>query len=353
MSFWKNALVRVKNIEFFGTSKIDTLGQALRGHIGFQGQPNLDETGIAVAMQTGVGLRGGKGKVQHIQEFTGASATITNGLAATSNSNVLALTTLTAAAQVITAGITNPDCPRTLSIVCAKTGATGVGNGIYPGDATASANSRQITITGTNIHDKVIYEDVALNDTSAVVTTRAFKTVTSITLPIKANTNTGDQVSVGAGNVFGIAHPIELSADVIECEGKISAAVAYTIESLGTLDVGYAATTIANTSSLSTGGTGLLKAGLSITLASATGWPAVANTAGRIHGRIYSADGTYEDIIVILRATTTLTVIRGACGTTARDWPKGSDILWLAGNTYARAITVNDRFRLLYQSKLL
>lgn len=93
---------------------------------------------------------------------------------------------LTASAQTaITTGITNPDFPRLLS---AKGNASGiVGN---------------VVITGTDFNDAEITDTIALSGASEVAGTKAFKTVTNISLPAETNAGT-DTVSIGAGNKFG------------------------------------------------------------------------------------------------------------------------------------------------------
>jgi hypothetical protein len=250
------------------------------------------------------------------------------------------LTALGAAAQVITAAITDPDCPRVIRVVAAKTGVTAVGDGTYAG----AANSRYVTVWGVDVNGMEIYEDIPLNDVTAVNGKKAFREILSITLPIQANAGGGDEVSVGVGDVFGLEHNVYGTGDVLEMARKATAVTAYTVEAMGTVVVGSAASTINNTGGISASAT-------SITLASATGWPAVANTAARIFGRIYAKDGTYEDIAVILRAAAVLTVVRGVNGTTARVWAKGTDIVWVAPMTIAWTTVHNDRMLVTYKTK--
>lgn len=58
---------------------------------------------------------------------------------------------------------------------------------ITPGGTTTDVAAGNITVTGTNIRGEVITEDVAIaaNASAAVVTTKAFKTVTSVVFPIQ------------------------------------------------------------------------------------------------------------------------------------------------------------------------
>ena len=110
---------------------------------------------------------------------------------------VLAATALTDAAQAITAGITNPDYPR---IVTVKGNAAGVvGN---------------VVITGTNILDEEITDTIALNATTEVLGAKAFKTVTKIDLPVEVHAGT-DTVSVGVGKKFGMPHIVANAAAVL------------------------------------------------------------------------------------------------------------------------------------------
>ena len=99
---------------------------------------------------------------------------------------VLAATALTDAVQTITAGITHPDYPRTVTV---KGNAAGIA-----GD---------VVITGTNAAGAVITDTIALNGATEVEGIKAFKTVTSVALPVETNVDT-DTVSVGVGKKFGM-----------------------------------------------------------------------------------------------------------------------------------------------------
>lgn len=101
------------------------------------------------------------------------------------NIRTLAATLLTTGVQQITAGITNPDYPRNLVIK---------GN-----DGNVTGN---VVITGTDILDAALTETIALSGASAVVGTKAFKTVTNIQLPVYAVAGT-ETVSVGVGVKIG------------------------------------------------------------------------------------------------------------------------------------------------------
>jgi hypothetical protein len=99
---------------------------------------------------------------------------------------VLAATALTDAVQTITAAITHPDYPRTVTV---KGNAAGIA-----GD---------VVISGTNAAGETITDTIALNGSTEVEGIKAFKTVTSVQLPVETNAGT-DTVSVGIGKKFGM-----------------------------------------------------------------------------------------------------------------------------------------------------
>ena len=351
--FWKNKL-SVKTLKFHGSNWFTTADYPTKGPtIDFEGMPNLDSSMKAIALASGVRFKSGRGKREVIQTFLGASQTITNGLAvaSASSNDVLAATALAAAAATITVGITSPDAARALCIKAAKAGATAVGDGTYA----TSANSRYVTIKGTDIHDEVMYESIPLNDTTQVNGKKAFKTVTAVYMPKFVN-NTSDTVAVGWIDVFGIQFPIESSADIIEFARKASATTTYTIEALGSITGLVVARTLSsgNTDVLGVGSTGVSATQTAFVLDATTSVPAIANTAARQFFRLYDTDGTYEDVAAILwvGGTKTLTVVRGLHGTTARSWPVGTSIVLVQPHTIApgSATNANDRFRVNYLS---
>jgi hypothetical protein len=101
----------------------------------------------------------------------------------------LVATALTAEAQTIATGLTNPATPRSLRVK---------GN--------AANESGNVVITGTNYNNEVITETIALNGATAVEGTKAFKTITSVALP--ALTTAGDTVSIGFGNKLGMPYKL-------------------------------------------------------------------------------------------------------------------------------------------------
>lgn len=106
---------------------------------------------------------------------------------AVSNTAVLASTPLTAVAQTITTGITNPDVARNVVVKGAISTSTG-----------------NVVVTGTDLAGSTITETIALNGTTAVAGAKAFATVTEIDLPVTSGA--GDGVSVGIGSALGLAY---------------------------------------------------------------------------------------------------------------------------------------------------
>jgi hypothetical protein len=110
------------------------------------------------------------------------------------HANILLIETDT---QVITTAITNPDVPR---IVTVK------GNG-----ANVTGN---VVIAGTNINDEAITDTIASNGATEVVGVKAFKTVTSITVPPFAVAGT-EAISIGVGVKIGFPVAITNTALVV------------------------------------------------------------------------------------------------------------------------------------------
>lgn len=117
---------------------------------------------------------------------------------ASSNIAVHAAVALTAEAQEVTAGITNPAVPRNIIVKGNASGIAGV-----------------VVITGTNYVSEEMTETIALNGATAVEGTKAFKIVSQINLPVETHIGT-DTVSVGWGDKLGLpyklAHNSVLSA---------------------------------------------------------------------------------------------------------------------------------------------
>ena len=80
--------------------------------------------------------------------------------------------------------LAQPDYARKLTLVASDTG------------------TEEVVITGTNIRDEVITETIALNGTASVETLKAFKTVTSVAIPVLASNAT---VDVGVSDALGLS----------------------------------------------------------------------------------------------------------------------------------------------------
>ncbi len=108
---------------------------------------------------------------------------------------------ITGSASVVittTTAITDPDVPRALTVT-----AGGTAGDIATGD---------VTITGTNVEGKVITETFSFTaDTAATVTgAKAFKTVTSIAIPIQDGA--GATFAVGTSTKIGLNHRLATTA---------------------------------------------------------------------------------------------------------------------------------------------
>ena len=112
--------------------------------------------------------------------------------AAKNITGILAATELEEEEQTITEGITDPDVPRNVRIK---------GSADVTGD---------VVINGTNINDDAISETLALNGTTEVEGNLAFKTITSIELPVQATEN-ADTVQVGTANKLGLPYKLSLN----------------------------------------------------------------------------------------------------------------------------------------------
>lgn len=129
---------------------------------------------------------------------------------------VLAAHTDDGAEEVKTTGITNPAVPRCITATAGGTA----------GDIKAV----QVIIVGTNILDEVITETLPVFtvDTAGTVTgNKAFKTVTSITIP--AHDGTGATTSVGFGDKYGLPYERAHIAAIAAFLGNTLEATAPTI----------------------------------------------------------------------------------------------------------------------------
>ena len=112
------------------------------------------------------------------------------------NAAVLADTAMAAGATtIVTAFAAQPDVPRNLTVKGNDANVTG-----------------DVVIAGTDAGGAAISETIALNGTAVVAGSKAFATVTSITLPAYAVANT-ERVRVGTGAKLGL--PVRLSRNTV------------------------------------------------------------------------------------------------------------------------------------------
>ena len=90
---------------------------------------------------------------------------------AESDTSVMGLTVLGAAAASVTTGFTNPAVPRNVKV-----------------DGSASSITGNVKVYGTNFAGEEISETIALNGVTAVAGNLAFKTITKVDLPVRVNT---------------------------------------------------------------------------------------------------------------------------------------------------------------------
>ena len=100
----------------------------------------------------------------------------------------------------ITTFLAQPDFPRNITIT--------------PGGTTGSVPAANVVVTGTNIRGEVISENILLteNGSSLVSGAKAFKTVTSIVLPIQDGA--GATYDIGVGDVLGLDRKMSEAAVV-------------------------------------------------------------------------------------------------------------------------------------------
>jgi hypothetical protein len=189
----------------FQTSLVDEADNVL---IGASDAAALDNLKSAINATAGAGTTYGTGTVAHasvnattntdttqvIQADVSGSAGNSIAVSASDASLVWGTATLEGGVDgttTVTTAITNPDIPRNLIV---KPGGTAA-------DVKASS---EIVITGTNVEGKTITETFTTveNDVTALVGSKAFKTVTSIVIP--GQDGTGATFSVGIGNKLGI-----------------------------------------------------------------------------------------------------------------------------------------------------
>lgn len=125
--------------------------------------------------------------IAHLQ-VSAANAVIAN------ISGILAAVIDTGVQQLVVTGLTNPTIPKNIT---ATVGGTG-----------ANITAKQVIITGTNFADAVITETLPAFTAATPGTvqgSKAFKTVTSITIPANG---TGVTTSIGFGEKLGLPYKV-------------------------------------------------------------------------------------------------------------------------------------------------
>lgn len=107
-----------------------------------------------------------------------------------------AITQPTSGTTVVTTEITNPDVPRLLTIVGNQATVTG-----------------SVVIVGTDINDAALTDTIVSSGTSTVASTKAFKTVTSITIPTRGAAS--DSIAIGTSAKVGFPVAIPQTTRVI------------------------------------------------------------------------------------------------------------------------------------------
>lgn len=112
--------------------------------------------------------------------------------AAGTTTAVLAATNGSSSAQTITAGITQPDVPRVLSLTV--------------GGSASGVQASSVQVNGYNFEGKPITEtfNVPIGGTGTYNGTKAFRTVTSVVIP--AQVGSSATFAVGTLNIFGLKH---------------------------------------------------------------------------------------------------------------------------------------------------
>lgn len=119
---------------------------------------------------------------------TEAVAAVTNGVKA-------AFATASGAATVVNTGFTQPTCPKNITLTTAGTA--------------ADIKAVQAVVAGTDFNDQPITETMpvfTLDTATTVVGSKAFKTVTSVTVP--AMDGNGATVAVGFGEKLGVPYKL-------------------------------------------------------------------------------------------------------------------------------------------------
>lgn len=141
-------------------------------------------------------------------------------VAAGTSTAVLAATNGATAAQTVTAGITQPDVPRALSIT--------------PTVNNTGGNPMSITVNGVNIEGKPISEVfiIPVGSTTIVNGVKAFKSVTSVVIPQQTS---GLTITVGTQNVLGVNHRLFKNNTTVKVYTATAAYGALTLQGVPTV----------------------------------------------------------------------------------------------------------------------
>jgi hypothetical protein len=130
---------------------------------------------------------------------------------ATSDDVMAAYTT---GANLVTAGLTNPDVPRVLSIVSTGTDHDAAG---------------VVTINGTDIRGNVISDAITLNGATVVNGVKAFATVTSVDLTAVTAIDANAGVAVGRTDILGLDRCMSENGVILATLGGTKEATAPTV----------------------------------------------------------------------------------------------------------------------------
>ena len=158
-------------------------------------------------------------RVQYMQAENGSIAVLrqrfiahftVTPIAASANGVHAAVTQPTTGTTVVTTAITNPDVARNLSIVGNQSTCTG-----------------NVVIAGTNMAGQAITETIAASGTATVVGAKAFKTVTSITIPTRGAAS--DTIAIGLGSKLGLPHKLTMNTVLAAALAAVREATAPTV----------------------------------------------------------------------------------------------------------------------------
>ncbi len=148
---------------------------------------NPYKVGMGQKVETDAGSSEDRAFLAHIEISEPAVAAADGALSAVTDNG---------SEQEITTGITDPDVPRCVTATA--------------GGTEADIKAIQVTIEGTNYADEEISEDLpAFTENSAGIVTgsKAFKTITKVTIP--AHDGTGATTAIGFGDKLGLPYKLE------------------------------------------------------------------------------------------------------------------------------------------------